>query len=77
MIAQKLYVLMTIKHMNIQQLHEQSNISRPTISSLLNGHSKQISFHTIEALCRTLGVAPDVLFSEPTNEELKLLRYSL
>lgn len=59
-----LIMFMNYKKLNIEKLHEQTGLSRTTISNLLNSKSDGIKFETIERLCITLEINPMDLFKD-------------
>ncbi|ADL13533.1 helix-turn-helix domain-containing protein [Acetohalobium arabaticum] len=52
MIKSKLSVLMGIKKVNIQDVHEGTGINRNTISRLYHDKLKRVDFDTLNRLCK-------------------------
>ncbi|HCA7424837.1 TPA: helix-turn-helix transcriptional regulator, partial [Staphylococcus pseudintermedius] len=51
LITSNLRVKMAEYNYSIKDVHEQTHLSRTTISNLYNGYSDGIKFYTLEKLC--------------------------
>lgn len=54
---------MAERELNIQNVKDQTTLSRTTISNLVNNYSKGIQFDTLAQLCTLLNCTPGDLFS--------------
>lgn len=62
MIKCNLSKLMGIHKMNIQDVHQETKLSRTTISNLYHESASQIHFETIDKLCKLFNCQPgDIL----------------
>ncbi|HEA4981924.1 TPA: helix-turn-helix transcriptional regulator [Staphylococcus aureus] len=68
MIIFRLKEIMEEKNLKISDLHEQTGISRNSISSLLNGKTRGIQFDTLEKITLALNVDVADLFKNIFNE---------
>jgi DNA-binding Xre family transcriptional regulator len=58
-----LNVLMSERRLSIQDVADDTKLSRTTISALVNENGKGIQFDTMDVLCKYLNVTPGELFS--------------
>lgn len=65
----KLSTLMGAKRYSIQDVHEQTGLSRNTISRLYNDKTTRIDYETVERLCRLFNCTIGDLFE--MNEEIQ------
>lgn len=63
MIICNLNVLMAERRLSIQDVANDTKLSRTTISALVNENGKGIQFETMDVLCKYLNVTPGELFS--------------
>ncbi|MGI2295109.1 helix-turn-helix domain-containing protein [Paenibacillus sp. GXUN7292] len=63
MIKCNLAVLMAERKLSIQDVADNTGLSRTTISALVNENGKGIQFDTMDVLCELLKVSPGELFS--------------
>lgn len=63
-LAKNFRIYSAIEKKNIQDIHNETNISRTTISNIKNGLSKGIEFETIEKISRCLKISSYMLFKE-------------
>lgn len=58
----KLSTLMGAKRYSIQDVHEQTGLSRNTISGLYNDKASRVDYETVEKLCKLFECTIDDLF---------------
>lgn len=63
-LAKNFRIYSAIEKKNIQDVHNETNISRTTISNIKNGLSKGIEFKTIEKISECLNISSYMLFKE-------------
>ncbi|MHA0855889.1 helix-turn-helix domain-containing protein [Paenibacillus sp. CMAA1364] len=63
MIKCNLAVLMAERKLSIQDVADNTGLSRTTISALVNENGKGVQFETMDTLCELLKVTPGELFS--------------
>lgn len=63
-LAKNFRIYSAIEKKNIQDIHDETNISRTTISNIKNGLSKGIEFETIEKISECLNIPSYMLFKE-------------
>ncbi len=56
MIESKLSRLLGERRIKISELAERSGVSRQTLWKLYHDRTERVDFHTLDAICRTLGV---------------------
>lgn len=64
----KLSTLMGSKRFSIQDVHNQTGLSRNTISNLYNDKASRIDFDTADKLCRLFDCSMNDLFDLSTTE---------
>lgn len=64
----KLSTLMGSKRFSIQDVHNQTGLSRNTISNLYNDKASRIDFDTADKLCRLFGCSMNDLFDLSATE---------
>ncbi|GHU42086.1 hypothetical protein FACS1894193_06950 [Bacilli bacterium] len=65
----KLSTLMGERRLTIQDVHEQTKLSRTTISNLYNEKATRIDYDTIEKLCKVFECRIDELLDLEINKE--------
>ncbi|HCT0554341.1 TPA: helix-turn-helix transcriptional regulator, partial [Staphylococcus pseudintermedius] len=63
LITSNLRVKMAEYNYSIKDVHEQTHLSRTTISNLYNGYSDGIKFYTLEKLCDLFNCTPNDLLT--------------
>lgn len=64
-----LSTLMGKNRYTIQDVHQQTGLSRNTISNLYNDKASRIDYETVEKLCNLFGCSLEDLFEICTGEE--------
>ena len=68
MIHCNLATLLAQRHMKIAKIHQDTRISRTTLTSLAYGHAQGIQFDTLNTLCTYLNVsAADMILHLPID----------
>lgn len=63
MVHCNLSTLMGMKRYTIQDVHDNTGLSRNTVSKLYSDKATRIDFETIEKLCKLFDCTPNELFS--------------
>ena len=84
MIHCNLATLLAQRHMKIAKIHQDTRISRTTLTSLAYGHAQGIQFDTLNTLCTYLNVSAadmilhlplDITWEKETYSESNYVRY--